>query len=263
MPTGIDVLGPDQPLAPGVQALSTRRAGGVSTGPWASFNLGDHVGDDPAAVGENRARLREALGLPGEPQWLRQVHGTRVVDAQSDGVCREGDAAWTNVPGVVCAVLTADCLPVVLAASDGSEIAVAHCGWRGLSAGILARTIGRFAASPATLRAWLGPAIGQAAFEVGAEVRKAFLATAEDSSARERIAAAFGDSGEVRGKYHADLYALAREALLALGVREISGGGRCTVAEPEAFFSYRRDGVTGRMATLAWITPQGSGTGRT
>lgn len=263
MPTEIAFLRPGEPIAPGVQVLSTLRAGGVSTGPWASFNLGDHVGDDPAAVRENRGRLRAALCLPTEPQWLRQVHGTDVVDAMPDGISREGDAVWTNAPGIVCAVLTADCLPVVLAAPDGSEIAVAHCGWRGLSAGILARTVERFAASPATLRAWFGPAIGQAAFEVGAEVREAFLATAQDAGARERVAAAFGASGDVSGKYHADLHALAREALRALGVRQVSGGGRCTVAEPEAFFSYRRDGVTGRMATLAWITPQGSGTGRT
>lgn len=263
MSTDISFLRPDPPIAPGVQVASSLRSRGVSGGPWASFNLGDHVGDDPAAVRENRARLRETLGLPAEPQWLRQVHGTGVVDAKSDGMSREGDAVWTNAPGVVCAVLTADCLPVVLAAPDGSEIAVAHCGWRGLSAGILARTIERFAASPATLRAWLGPAIGQAAFEVGGEVREAFLATARDSAARERIAAAFRASSGTGGKYHADLYALAKEALLALGVYEVSGGGRCTVVESKSFFSYRRDGVTGRMATLAWILPQGSGIERT
>lgn len=263
MSADIPFLRPGKPIAPGVQVVSSLRSGGVSVRPWASLNLGDHVGDDPAAVEENRTRLRQALCLPTEPQWLRQVHGTGVVDAMPDGISREGDAVWTNTPGVVCAVLTADCLPVVLAASDGSEVAVVHCGWRGLSAGILARTVERFAASPGALHAWFGPAIGQAAFEVGAEVREAFLATGQDAAARERIAAAFLAARDAAGKYHADLYALAREALLALGVREMSGGGRCTVAESEAFFSYRRDGVTGRMATLAWIMPQGSGIERT
>lgn len=256
-------LRPDAPLAPGVEVVSSLRVGGVSKGAWASLNLGDHVGDDPAAVRRNRDRLREALGLPSEPQWLRQVHGTGVVEALPDGIIREGDAAWTRQPGVVCAVLTADCLPVVLVARDGSELAVAHCGWRGLAAGILARALASLRSPPVMLRAWLGPAIAQPAFEVGPEVRESFLAAARDGESRKRIAAAFVSSRMTRGKYHADLYALAREALHALDVLAVSGGGRCTAAEPEAFFSYRRDGVTGRMATLAWIGRRGSGASRT
>lgn len=263
MPTEPAFLRPDDALAPGVEVASSLRVGGFSEGPWASFNLGEHVGDDPAAVLRNRAHLRVALGLPAEPQWLRQVHGTGIVEALADGITREGDAAWTRQPGVVCAVLTADCLPVVLAARDGSELAVAHCGWRGLAAGILGHTLARFRSSPSMLRAWLGPAIAQPAFEVGPEVREIFLATAQDGGSRARLADAFVPSREVRGKYHADLYALAREALRALGVRAVSGGGRCTAAESDAFFSYRRDGVTGRMATLAWIRAGASGTGRT
>ena len=238
--------------APGrVKAVVTTRSGGCSAGPWESFNLGMHVGDDAAAVARNRELLCRRLGLPVSPQWLRQVHGRIVVDAQADGVLREGDAAYTDRPDTVCAILTADCLPVVIADRKGTETAVAHCGWRGLASGVLEATLARFRSPAAELQAWLGPAISQAAFEVGAEVRAAFLHRAGHRSARDAVAAAFLPASD--GKYHADLYAIARQVLEAYGVRRISGGGCCTFAERERFFSYRRDGFTGRMVTLAWI----------
>lgn len=250
-------LAADWAPPPGVRACVSLRTGGSSAGPWASLNLGAHVGDDPRAVRANRELLVRALQLPAPPQWLEQVHGTGVVEAGTDGLVREGDAAWTARAGVVCTVLTADCLPVVLAAADGSEVAVAHCGWRGLAAGVLGATVSRFRANPSSLRAWMGPAIGPRAFEVGAEVREAFLATARDADAVARVDAAFAPVGGAGAKFLADIYALARESLRVLGVSDVSGGGHCTVSDPASFYSYRRDGVTGRMATLAWIDPAG------
>ncbi|MDZ7749320.1 MAG: peptidoglycan editing factor PgeF [Halofilum sp. (in: g-proteobacteria)] len=194
----------------------------------------------------NRARLAEGLGLPAEPAWLRQVHGTAVVRADAATDLPEADAAWTDAPGVVCAVLTADCLPVVLAADDDSCVAVAHAGWRGLAAGVLEAAVGALPADGARLRAWLGPAIGPRAFEVGDEVRAAFVDP--DPAA----AAAFVRSSPDR--WLADLYTLARRRLRTAGVTRIDGGGRCTLREPQRFFSHRRDGPdTGRMATLAWL----------
>ncbi|GAA0790269.1 peptidoglycan editing factor PgeF [Marinobacterium sediminicola] len=237
---------PEQPLAPGVQALTTTRDGGVSGAPWDSLNLGDHVGDDPAAVAENRQRLQTALGV-SQPQWLTQVHGVQVVEAQDDGVVREADACWTRQPGVVCAVMTADCLPVLFAAADGRCVAAAHAGWRGLLNGVLEATLAAFD-DPAQVNAWLGPAIGPAAFEVGPEVREAFLAVDADAEL------AFSPSPRHEGRWMADLYALARRRLQAAGVRTIRGGEHCTHDEHERFFSYRRDGQTGRMASLIWIT---------
>ncbi len=238
--------------APGrVRAVVSTRLGGCSAGPWATFNLGMHVGDDAAAVARNRELLCGRLGLAVPPQWLSQIHGSSVVDARADGVLREGDAVYTDCPDTVCAILTADCLPVVIADRKGTETAVAHCGWRGLANGVLEATLARFRSPAAELQAWLGPAISQAAFEVGAEVRAAFLQRVGHRSARDAAAAAFLPASD--GKYLADLYALARQVLEAHGVYRISGGGRCTFAEEESFFSFRRDGLTGRMATLAWI----------
>ncbi|MBV0933889.1 peptidoglycan editing factor PgeF [Marinobacterium weihaiense] len=239
------LIRPLQPLAPGVQALNTTRDGGVSRPPWDSLNLGDHVGDDPAAVAENRHRLAQVLGIQ-TPQWLRQVHGVQVVEAHSDGMVREADACWTRTPGVVCTVMTADCLPVLFAAVDGHCVAAAHAGWRGLLNGVLEATLAVFDA-PEQVTAWLGPAIGPAAFEVGAEVRDAFLAV--DAGAE----LAFQPSPGHEGRWLADLYALARRRLLAAGIGSIRGGDACTHDEPEQFFSYRRDGQTGRMASLIWI----------
>ncbi|PSL14283.1 hypothetical protein CLV44_1086 [Marinobacterium halophilum] len=239
------LIRPAQPLAPGVAALTTTRDGGVSLAPWDSLNLGDHVGDDPTAVAENRRRLQQALQL-GQPQWLSQVHGVQVVEARADGVVREADGCWTRTPGVVCTVMTADCLPVLFADAQGTCVAAAHAGWRGLLNGVLEATLDVFD-DPAQVRAWLGPAIGPTAFEVGPEVRAAFLAA--DAGAE----LAFKPSPGHAGHWLADLYALARRRLLAAGVTTVRGGDYCTHDEHERFFSYRRDGKTGRMASLIWI----------
>jgi YfiH family protein len=239
----------DWTAPPGVHAIVTTRIGGVSTGAKASFNLAAHVGDDPAAVAENRRRLRAALDLPAEPLWLRQVHGTAVV--VHDGTAPrepEADAAVTFDPGRVLAVLTADCLPVVLASRDGRRLGVAHAGWRGLAGGVLEATVAALGVPGDDLVAWLGPAISRAAFEVGDEVRAAFV-DVDPATATAFVANA-------RGRWQADLYALARRRLGCLGVREISGGGDCTYALAEAWFSFRRDRDCGRMATVAWLAPR-------
>lgn len=236
-------LVPDWPVPARVRALITTRAGGTSVGPYASLNLADHVGDDPAAVRANRARLRALL--PAEPVWLEQVHGTDVLCVETGGA-RRADAAVSRTPGTVCAVLTADCLPVLLADRAGTVVAAAHAGWRGLCAGVLERTVAAMDTDPGQLLAWLGPAIGPEAFQVGDEVRAAFLAV--DAAA----AAAFRPDGP--GKWRADLYALARQRLARAGVQARYGGGLCTFSDPGRFFSYRRDGTTGRMASLIWLS---------
>jgi polyphenol oxidase len=237
-------LRPGWPAPVGVRAAMTTRAGGVSTGPWSSFNLATHVGDDPAAVAENRGRLRAALALPAEPAWLEQVHGDRVVVLPGD-IGGPADASVTFAAGRVCAILVADCLPVFLASRDGDRVGIAHAGWRGLVAGVLEATVAALDCDPAKLVAWLGPAIGPRAFEVGGEVREAFVARDGGS------AGAFRSGRE--GRWLADLPALARRRLAAAGVAEVSGGELCTHSEPARFYSYRRDGATGRMAALAWL----------
>lgn len=236
-------LTPDWPAPPGVRAASTVRRGGLSQGAYAGLNLGDHVGDDAEAVRANRRQLRDGLGLPAEPVWLRQVHGARVLDA-AGAAGQEADGAFTARCGEVCAVMTADCLPVLLCSLDGERVAAVHGGWRSLAAGILETTV--VAMGTTRLMAWLGPAIGPAAFEVGGEVRAAF--TARDAA----LAGAFRAVGD--DQWLADIYAIARRQLQVLGVSECYGGGYCTHGDPERFFSYRRDGVTGRMATLIWRT---------
>jgi YfiH family protein len=218
----------------------TTRLGGVSEGPFASLNLADHVGDDPAAVAANRRALATALALPGEPAWLEQVHGIAVADAAA-GPGQQADASVATEAGAVCAVLTADCLPVLLAHSDGTAVAAAHAGWKGLAAGVLEATVLRL--GPGRITAWLGPAIGPAAFEVGDEVRAAFV---------DPDPGAAGCFRRVDGSLHADLYALARRRLFAAGVAEVHGGGQCTFTEADRFYSYRREGRTGRLATLVW-----------
>ena len=228
-----------------VRTLVTTREGGVSLAPYASLNLGQHVGDDPAAVAENRARLRACL--PAEPFWLNQVHGIGVQEACADApdVPPDADAGFTRQPGVVCAVMTADCLPVLLTDRSGSVVAAAHAGWRGLCNGIIEATIARMAVPANDILAWLGPAIGPDAFEVGPEVRAAFMA--HDPTAASAFAAI------PDGKYLADIYLLARQRLNACGVTDVHGGDACTVTERERYFSYRRDGRTGRMASLIWL----------
>ena len=239
-----EFLRPGWPAPARVRAAMTTRAGGVSTGPFASFNLATHVGDDPAAVAENRRRLRDALALPAEPAWLEQVHGARVV-LLPEPAAGPADAAVTFTAGSVCAVLVADCRPVFLSGRDGDRVGIAHAGWRGLAAGVLEATVAALACDPGRLVAWLGPAIGPRAFEVGGEVRDAFLA--RDAGA----AAAFVPGRE--GRWLADLASLARRRLAAAGVAAVTGGELCTHSDAARFYSYRRDGVTGRMAALAWL----------
>jgi YfiH family protein len=242
--TMIECLRPDWPAPPGVMAASTTRGGGVSTGPWASLNLGAHVGDDPRCVAGNRARLAEALRLPGDPVWLNQVHGAVVATLRGGEANIDADAAFTRDAGVVCTVMTADCLPVLFADCRGGAVAAAHAGWRGLAAGVLEASLACFD-DPSRVLAWLGPAIGPAAFEVGDEVRAAFVA--RDAATQ----GAFRPHGP--GRWLADIYQLARQRLARAGLSRVYGGGRCTFSEKARFFSYRRDGITGRMASLIWI----------
>lgn len=238
-------LEPDWPAPPRVRAVSTLRDGGVSRGVYASLNLAGHVGDDPALVNKNRARLRATLRLPAEPCWLEQVHGSAVVEAGSWPTPMRADACVARGPGRVCAVLTADCLPVLFCSRSGDRVAAAHAGWRGLAGGVLDSAMSSLGLPGDELLAWLGPAIGPSAFEVGEEVRIAF--TARDAAAAQAF------QPNARGRWQADLYGLARLELARLGVRTVCGGGACTYAEQDRFFSYRRDGLTGRMATLVWI----------
>jgi YfiH family protein len=239
----IECIRPDWPAPAAVRACSTLRDGGVSVGPWKGLNLGAHVGDDAQAVEQNRARLLDQLGLPGEPQWLHQVHGTDMCLPRRPA--RSADACFEDRPGRVCVVLTADCLPVLFCNRAGTRVAAAHAGWRGLLAGVLERTAAAFDDPPGQLLAWLGPAIGPRAFEVGEEVQAAFVAA---DIASERYFAAHGS-----GRWLADLYGLARLRLRYCGVGAVSGGGWCTFSEPRRFYSYRRDGITGRMASLIWL----------
>lgn len=239
----IEVLRPDWPAPATVQAASTLRVGGVSTGGFAGLNLGAHTGDAAAAVAENRRLLRTALTLPCEPQWLQQVHGTAVV-ALPAAEQPTADASFSTVADQVCVVLTADCLPVLFCDRRGNWVAAAHAGWRGLCAGVLEATINTFAGATSDILAWLGPAIGPTVFEVGAEVREAFCR--HDARAAEAFRAGDGD------RWFADLYLLARQRLQAAGVQAIYGGGLCTYRDPARFFSYRRDRETGRQASLIW-----------
>lgn len=252
MSESLSFLLPDWPVPSGVRALVTTRAGGASTGPYAGLNLGRHVGDDPAAVDENRRRL-EGL-LPAPPVWLEQVHGSTVVDAgrvQGEDVAPVADASVARDPGVVCAVMTADCLPVIFASPDGSVVGVAHAGWRGLLDGVLEATIDSMDTPAAEILAWMGPAIGPGAFEVGEQVRDAYLAASAEH------ACAFHATG-APGKWLADLFLLARQRMRMRGVARIYGGGVCTWRDRERFYSYRRDGATGRFATLVWRESHGS-----
>lgn len=240
----LEFITPAWSSPPQVHALTTTRRGGVSLPPYDSLNLGDHVGDDPAAVAWNRRRLLEKLELPGEPRWLSQVHGICSADAAMVEMGCEADASYTDRAGVVCAVLTADCLPILLCDREGRRVAAVHAGWRGLLGGVIEQTVSAMG-SDSELLAWLGPAIGPNAFEVGDEVRAAFIAHTPDAEA------AFVPSANAR--WLADIYTLARQRLHRAGVSSVSGGEYCTYSERERFYSYRRDGRTGRMASLIWI----------
>ena len=240
-----DWIVPEWPAPPGVQSLITTRSGGDSVGAHASFNLGLRTGDDEATVRANRQLLR--AWLPQEPKWLRQVHGAEVVVADGLGGIPEADASVARNAGTVCAVMIADCMPVLLCDDAGSVVGIAHAGWRGLSSGVIENAVRATGVTPGGLLAWLGPAIGPDAFEVGSEVRDAFLAADP--------AAADAFTPYRAGKWLADLFKLARQRLERCGVRRVFCGGLCTHHDPARFYSYRRNPVTGRMAALIWLEP--------
>lgn len=250
-------IAPDWPAPRGVNACTTTRRGGVSLAPFGTLNLAAHVGDNAQAVLENRKRLIESLNLPAQPVWLDQVHGTQVIDAASPPVnlnaAPQADAAYTDRPCLVCAVLTADCLPILLCDIKGTHIAAVHAGWRGLAAGVIEATVAALKVAPAELMAWMGPAIGPQSFEVGAAVREIFLqkdnaaASAFVPSTRKSTLASAGETP----RWLADIYRLAQLRLAASGVQRVYGGNYDTFSDPR-FYSYRRAGVTGRMATLIW-----------
>ncbi|NHN39309.1 peptidoglycan editing factor PgeF [Pseudomaricurvus alcaniphilus] len=244
---------PDWPAPANVRAAISTRQGGVSAAPFNSQNLALHVGDDPAAVAQNRARLLQELQIPQGVQWLEQVHGCKMVGASADGRVRTADACITAARGLACAVMTADCLPLLICDSAGTQVAAVHAGWRGLAAGMVRRALEGFKAPAQQLLVYLGPAISQPRFEVGIEVLEAFYGTAADLDHLQAISAAFAPSPTHPLKYHADLYALARAELRAAGVTHIYGGQYCTYADSDLFYSYRRDTTTGRMASLIWL----------
>ncbi|MGC6389764.1 purine nucleoside phosphorylase YfiH [Ewingella sp. S1.OA.A_B6] len=238
---------PQWPQPATVRSCTTTRQGGVSLPPYGELNLGLHVGDDPHAVNANRLSLIDLAGLPAAPHWLEQVHGTDVVRLTKSTPYLPtfvADAAYTNQPGVVCAAMTADCLPVLFSNRAGNEVAAAHAGWRGLCAGILEKTVAEFSTKPSDIIAWLGPAIGAQQFEVGGEVREAFISVDSQASA------AFQPAGS---KFMANIYHLARLRLISCGVTHIYGGEYCTVTDNTTFYSYRRDIKTGRLASLIWF----------
>lgn len=237
----------DWPAPPHIRAITTTRNGGLSQSPYDSLNLGDHVGDDPARVAANRHLLREKTSLPAEPLWLQQTHSTKVIDCREWQPVIEADAIICDTPRQVCSVMTADCLPLLITDKTGSQVAAIHAGWRGLQAGIIENTLQRFDRSANDILVWLGPAIGPKAFEVGPEVKAAFLAA--DASADE----AFIPHSD---RFLADIYLLARQRLAAQGITAVYGGNHCTYHEKQRFFSFRRDGVTGRMASLIWIASE-------
>jgi len=247
MNSELPLLVPDWPAPGRVRAVCTTRVGGVSRKPWDALNLGDHVGDSPEHVAVNRQRLAGRLELDAEAfGWLSQVHGTEVVTLPVTGV-PAADASTTRVPGRVCVILTADCLPVLFCNRAGTQVAAAHAGWRGLCAGVLEKTVSSFGDPGEEILAWLGPAIGPSSFEVGPEVRDEFVARDPAS------AVAFSVEGARPGHFMADIYQLARQRLQAAGVTAVYGGGDCTLTDSDRFFSYRRDGNTGRMASLIWL----------
>ncbi len=244
------------PVPANVKTCITTRSGGVSLAPYASNNLAQHVGDDPARVVQNRQALITHAALPAEPQWLEQIHGTRLVEACGDGRVRTADGCFSRHLGQPCAVLTADCLPVLLCNKAGTQVAAAHAGWRGLADGIVREAVASFTASPLELLVYLGPAIGPDAFEVGVDVLESFFDSAMSEEHSSAIADAFRPSLQRPLHFYADIYALARAELIALGMPAdaIYGGSFCTYSDADHFYSYRRDGVTGRMASLIWLT---------
>ena len=242
MLSNTDLIIPDWPAPANVKAIQTTRKGGFSVAPYDSFNLGAHVQDDPLAVTKNRQLLSQYL--PSEPVWLNQVHGIKVIDATKATCAQDADASFSQNKNVVCVTMTADCLPVLLCNKQGTAVAAIHAGWRSLCDGVIEATIKSLGQASEDLMAWLGPAIGPKAFEVGSEVRAAFVA--QDVQAEQ----AFSPVGD---KWLGDLYLIARQRLNKQGVTQVYGGGECTFSNPSQYFSFRRDGVTGRMANMIWF----------
>ncbi|MGB5518530.1 MAG: peptidoglycan editing factor PgeF [Gammaproteobacteria bacterium] len=236
---------PDWPAPASVHALVTLRTGGYSIAPYASFNLALHTEDRPEAVRKNRELLRTYFHLPAEPLWLRQMHGNRIIEANAAIVDTTADGCWSQTAGMVCAVMTADCLPVLICNRSGSQVAAAHAGWRGLRAGVISNAVSMLPSDPAELMVWLGPAIGPHAFEVGAEVIQSFTHKNPEN------AQAFDQVDDRH--WMCDIYRLARIELATLGVTSIYGGGECSYSDEKRFYSYRRDGITGRMASIIWL----------
>lgn len=247
---------PSWPAPANVRSCITTRKGGGSVAPYTSNNMGLHVGDDPQAVTQNRTALCNELDLTQSPQWLEQVHGIKVVNAKSDGLVRTADGSYSNEQGQACLVMTADCLPILLcdasSQKQSTQVAAIHCGWRSLAKGITAKALEKFTCAPKNILAYLGPAISQLHFEVGVDVLEAFFKSARTPAHADAIAKAFV-SAQRPLHFYADIYALARAELNALGVTQIYGGDFCTYAQAEDFYSYRRDKVTGRMASLIWL----------
>ena len=252
----MEMLIPDWPAPASVKTVVSTRIGGFSAKPWDSLNLAFHVGDDTQKVAENWSQLTGQLDLPSSPQLLNQVHGTELVEAQCDGLVPTADGCFSHTRGRVCTVMTADCLPIFLCNRAGTEVAVFHAGWRGLAAGIIGSTIACFSSIPSQLMAYLGPAISQKHFEVGGEVREAFLSDTFHRYSRSAVENAFlkGNGTQNTNKWMANIYELARVALNEAGVDQIYGGDFCTYEDVHRFYSYRRDGQTGRMASLIWIS---------
>ena len=247
LPLDMPLITPAWPAPANVRALSTTRQGGVSVSPWNQLNLGEHVNDNPQHVAANRQRLADCFELPAQRfAWLNQIHGTRVIEATRHNLSQlpAADASYTRESGVVCAILTADCLPVIICDQGGTVVGAAHAGWRSLCDGVLENLISQMGEPAQNLMAWLGPAIGPEHFEVGPEVRQAFIDHSLEASS------AFASHGARPGHYMADIYQLATQRLQQTGVSAIHGGGLCTVSDSQRFYSYRRDGQTGRMATL-------------
>lgn len=246
-------LFPNWPAPSKVHAACTLRNGGCSEGAYRGFNLSDAVGDSAQAVAANRQQLHRELQLPARPQWLKQIHGNKIIVAKADGELRTGDASFSCDAGVVCAVLTADCLPLLICDRSGTRVAAVHVGWRGLVGGIVRNSIAELGVAPRELLVWLGPAIGPQQFETGVDLLEAAFDSALNSAHASAIAQCFVPHQQKPLHFLADLYGLARAELLQLEVTEIYGGGLCSLSDPKHFYSYRRDGKTGRMASLIWL----------
>lgn len=245
---------PHWPAPANVLTCITTRKGGHSSPPYEQNNLGLHVGDDPGKVQQNRTEVYSVLGLIKAPQWLEQIHGVKVIKAKADGLVRTADGSYTDEPGQACVVMTADCLPILLCDTKGTQVAAIHCGWRSLAKGIVFRALHKFSCPPESILAYFGPAISQTHFEVGIDVLEAFFKASRNLKHTENIAAAFAPATRPL-HFYADIYALARAELNALGVTQLYGGDACTYGDSGRFYSYRRDGVTGRMASLIWLAP--------